>query len=63
MQEQGDFSILQPWQPSPVILGTMYAALVVGQLAARQAALESESTNIASDGASIFQTMQDVADT
>ena len=45
------------------MLGTMYAALAVGQLAARQAALESESTNIASDNASIIQTMQDVADT
>ena len=41
----------------------MYSSLSMGQLAARQAELESESTNIASDNASLIRTMHGVADT
>ena len=41
----------------------MYSSLSMGQLAARQAELESESTNIASDNASLIQTMQEMVDT
>ena len=63
-QEKGDFSILQPWQPSPAIFGTIYQSVGMGQLASRQAALESESTNIAADSATTIQSMLDaVADT
>ena len=63
-QEKGDFSILQPWQPSPAIFGTIYQSGGMGQLASRQAALESESTNIAADSGTTIQSMLDaVADT
>ena len=40
----------------------LYSSLSMGQLAARQAELESESTNIAGQG-SVIQTMQGAADT
>ena len=63
-QEKGDFSILQPWQPSPAIFGTIYQSVGMGQLASRQATLESESTNIAADSGTTIQSMLDaVADT
>jgi hypothetical protein len=35
----------------------------MGQLATRQTELESESTNIAQDNASVIQTMQEMAAT
>jgi hypothetical protein len=41
----------------------LYSSLAMGQLAARQAELESESKNIASDNASVIQTLQEMADT
>ena len=54
-QENGDFSTLQPWQGSPTIFSVVYSTLATGQLATRQAQLESESTNIATDNASAIE--------
>ena len=64
-QEKGDFSILQPWQPSPALFGVIYQSAGMSQLASRQAALEFESTNIAvGDTAMSIQSILDaVADT
>ena len=40
-----------------------YQALAFGELAARQAELESESTNVGADSAAAIQQMQDMAAT
>ena len=45
------------------MVGLLYSGLSMGQLAARQTELESESTNIAQDNASVIQTMQEMAAT
>ena len=41
----------------------LYSSLSMGQLAARQAELESESKNIADDKTSVIQTLQEMVDT
>jgi hypothetical protein len=48
---------------SPSLIGTMYTVLAMGQVAARQAELESDSTNIATDNASLILSVEDAAET